>query len=275
VLAHDFRRARYDRETWTVVMRRSRPLAAGIAKHRAEAGGRAVRLDGRGARPTRAGRRLRWSWRMVRKPRGSRARLVGEHRPRPRLRPDVPGRYRLAVSVSEHTRGARATRTGPPTMHPLTVVADANTTPLGASLDIDLGGQNRDGSIVVDDAPAAGLPDSDCWNGSPPTTGARRCVYPLRAPSFNPYLLVLDAQTLAPKAPIKSLTDERNDDGLRRAIQPWAGQNVIAILVNAATPQLPDPTEAGGAPEAVGLHLYPRRLSRPRHPLGLVQRGAL
>jgi hypothetical protein len=52
VLTHDFRKARYDRETWTVVMRRSRPLAAGIAKHRAKAGGRAVRLDGRGARPT-------------------------------------------------------------------------------------------------------------------------------------------------------------------------------------------------------------------------------
>jgi hypothetical protein len=45
-----------------------------------------------------------------------------------------------------------------------------------------------------------------------------------------PYLLILDAQTLAPKAPIKQLP--LRDDGLRDAIQPWAGQNVIAILVN-------------------------------------------
>jgi hypothetical protein len=239
VLAHHFRKAGYDRESWTVVMRRSRPLAAGIAKHRADAGGRAVRLDGRGARATRAGRRLRWSWRIVRKPRGSRARLVGRQRPRPRLRPDVPGRYRLTLTISEHTRrrGARAAQTGPETVHPVTVVADAKTPPLGASLKIDLGGQNRDGSIVLDDAPAAGLPDSDCWNGSPPAAGARRCVYPLRAPSVYPYLLVLDAQTLAPKVPIKQLPSRTSFDDLWNAIRSWADphKNVIAILVNGGT----------------------------------------
>jgi hypothetical protein len=234
VLAHDFTKARYDRESWTVVMRRTRPLAAGIAKHRAEAGGRAVRLDGRGARPTRAGRRLRYSWRIVRKPRGSRASLLGRHRPRPRLRPDVPGSYRLAVTVSEHSRkrGARAAQTGPETVQPATVVADANTMPIGASLEMDLTWRNGSfGSITVDEAPAAGLPDSDDCVSSPPVgSGPRRCVYRLPADAV-PYLLVLDALTLAPKAPgIKRVGGQCADDDFRQAIEPWAGQNVIAIL---------------------------------------------
>jgi hypothetical protein len=249
VLAHDFTKARYDRETWTVVMRRSRPLAAGIAKHRAKAGGRAVRLDGRGARPTRAGRRLRWSWRIVRKPRGSRARLVGKHWPRPRLRPDVPGRYRLAVTVSEHSRkrqGARAAQTGPETVYPVTVMADANTWPLGAALEIDLGGYTRDGAIVVDEAPAAGLPDTDCLSGSPapdPSQShpARRCVYPMPAPSdsgvFQQYVLVLHAQTLAPMrfTPLSPQWEAcPSTDAIRSALGPWTSPDdkVIAILVS-------------------------------------------
>jgi hypothetical protein len=245
VLVHDFRRARYDVERWTVKVRRTRPLAAGISVYRAKAGGRAVRLDGRGARPTKPGHRLSWRWRVVRRPRGSRARLVGSHWPRPRLRPDVPGRYRLTVSLSEHAdgkrRGARAAQAGPETEQPVAVVADANTLPLGASLEIDLGDDDQaHGSIVVDEAPSAGLADSDCVNGSPPTTGARRCVYPLRFPVDYPYLLVLDALTLAPKGSgaTRVGTEETgcpSTSDLRTALEPWAGKNVIAILANGSS----------------------------------------
>ena len=55
VVLHHFGLARYDVETFTVKVRCSRFLAAGIAEYRGEAGGRAVRLGGRGARPNTAG----------------------------------------------------------------------------------------------------------------------------------------------------------------------------------------------------------------------------
>jgi hypothetical protein len=246
VLVHDFRRARYDVERWTVKVRRTRPLAAGISVYRGKAGGLAVRLDGRGARPTKPGRRLSWRWRIVRRPRGSRARLVGRHWPRPRLRPDVPGRYRLAVTVGEHTvarrRGTRAAQTGPETVYPVTVVADANTLPLGASLEVDLTQASEGGgSITIDDAPSAGLAPQDCTSTTA-GTGARRCVYPMRFPEQAVYLLVLDAVTLAPQAPIAQVGRQcPTDDDLRNAIGPWsrsatdprAGKNVIAILTSA------------------------------------------
>ena len=234
VLVHDFGRARYDIESWTVKVRRTRPLAAGISVYRAEAGGRAVRLDGRGARATRPGRRLSWRWRIVRRPRGSRARLVGRHWPRPRLRPDVPGRYRLTVTVGEQTiarrRGARAAQTGPETVYPVTVVADANTLPLGAALKVDLTQASEGGgSITIDEAPGAGLPPQDCTSATA-GTGARRCVYPMPFPDSSAYLLVLDATTLEPKAPIADLGGCPTDDRLRSTISPWGGKNVIAIL---------------------------------------------
>jgi hypothetical protein len=240
VLLHDFRRARYDVEALTVVVRRSRPLAAGIARYRGEAGGRAVRLDGRGARPTRPGRRLRYSWRIVRRPRGSRARLLNRLSARPRLPIDVRGRYRLALRVSERPgrrrgdalagRDARAAARRA-TSHRVTVLGDTNTRPIGASLQIDLTGSNRGGgAITIDDVPGAGLAPRDC---STPLLGQgpRRCVYPAPQPEFFPYLLVLDALTLEPKAPIRQLPLASSDFDVRNAIEPWVGQNVIAILV--------------------------------------------
>ncbi|HYY10180.1 MAG TPA: hypothetical protein VE781_04535, partial [Kineosporiaceae bacterium] len=235
VLAHDFRRARYDREGWTVVVRRTRPLAAGLAAYRGEAGGRAVRLDGRGARPTRPGRRLSWRWRILRKPRGSRARLVRGSSATPRLPIDVRGRYTLRERVTERPAGrgrGGGTRT---TSHLVSVLGDTNAPPIGASLQVDLTQYSKGGgSITIDDAPSAGLPDRyDC--ASNPTSGANRCVYKMPNPDNATYLLVLDARTLEPKAPIATVGAVcPTDDDLRSAIGPWAGQNVIAILTSAA-----------------------------------------
>jgi hypothetical protein len=228
VLLHHFGRARYDVEAFTVVLRRSRPLAAGIAEYRGEAGGRAVRLDGR-ARATRPGRRLRYRWRIIRRPRGSRARLLNRFSARPRLPIDVRGRYRLKLRVSE--RPGRRT-----TSHRLTVLGDTNALPIGASLKIDLSGARRGaraGAITIDDAPSLDLPPTDCAAPSP-RSGPRHCVYPTPNVDFFPYLLILDALTLEPKAPIKSLDGYQTDAGLRDLLRPWTGENVIAILVNGA-----------------------------------------
>lgn len=248
VLLHHFRRARYDVETFTVRVRRSRPLAAGIARYRGEAGGRAVRLDGRGARPTRPGRRLCYSWRITRRPRGSRARLLNRASARPRLPIDIRGRYRLELRVNEHAPGrARGAATSEATSHPVTVLGDTNAAPLGPALKIDLSGARRGagvGAITIDDAPGLDLPPSDCTTAASPGSGPRHCVYPTPNVDFSPYLLVLDALTLEPKAPIKQLPLGVSDDALRDAISPWARpiqQNVIAILVNGAAPRYTNP----------------------------------
>jgi hypothetical protein len=226
VLAHDYRDTAYDVETWTVRVRRTRPLAAGIAVHHGEAGGRAVRLDGRGARPTRAGRRLSWRWRVVRRPRGSRAKLRGASTATPRLKVDVRGRYTLVQRVRE--RGGRSTA------QRVTVLGDTNAPPLGASLSVHLDpgrGAVNNAQIVVDDAPTRGLPARDCRNGSPP--GAQRCVYPLPNPYYEVAMLVLDAVTLEPRdfVSVEVCTYESALDG---EIGHWAGKNVIAIVTSAA-----------------------------------------
>jgi hypothetical protein len=222
VLLHDFRKARYDLETRTVVVRRNRPLAAGISEYRAEAGGRELQLDGRGARPTIPRRQLNFSWRLVRRPAGSQARLVGTASATPRLAVDVRGRYRLALRVSE--RGGRATS------HTISVLGDTNALPIGASLEIDLGAASSGGgAITIDEVPGAGLPATDCATPAA-GRGPRRCTYPAFFVDQNPYFLVLDALTLEPKAPIAQLPLCASDDQLQRVIDQ-AGQNVIAILI--------------------------------------------
>jgi hypothetical protein len=101
------RNGTYDVERRSFVVHRTRPLAAaGIDRM-----GRArspLRLDGTRSRPRRAGTPLAFSWRIVAKPRGSRARLLRPSSVRPVLRPDRPGRYRLRLTVSERQRRGQA-----------------------------------------------------------------------------------------------------------------------------------------------------------------------
>lgn len=233
VLVHDFRHARYDVEAWTVNVRRTRPLAAGIFTYRGEAGGRAVRLDGRGALATSPGRRLSWRWRIVRRPRGSRAQLVNPTSVTFRLPLDVRGRYTLVERISERARGVRGNaRT---TAQRVTVVGDTNAPPLGASLQVELPKYPPpfdSGSITIDDAPGAGLPDRyDCADPSHPMSGATRCVYPMPDVDQAAYVLVLDALTLEPKA-FSEISGCQTDSQLKNAIEPWGGRNVIAILTS-------------------------------------------
>jgi hypothetical protein len=227
VLAHDFRRARFDREAWTVVVKRTRPLAAGIAYYRGEAGGRAVQLDGRGAGPSRGDGTLRHRWRIVRRPSGSRARLVRPTSQTPRLPIDVRGRYTLTERITEH--GGGPTRT---TSHRVTVLGDTNALPLGASVKVSLEPESGAGSITIDDAPSAGLPASDCTKPGP--AGARRCVYPLPDAWMQTYMLVLDAVTLEPKGPVATVGSCPTDTQFEAALHDWEDKNVIAILTSQA-----------------------------------------
>ncbi len=84
---------------------RDRPLAGAGGAPPIQAG-TTVRLDGRSSRAM-GGGRLRYRWRIVGRPRGSHARLLGAGRSRPRLITDRPGHYRVALTLTESTRGRR------------------------------------------------------------------------------------------------------------------------------------------------------------------------
>ena len=66
-----------------------------------------VRLDGRGSRAARGGR-IRHTWKILSKPRGSRTKLRRVHSARPSLTPDRRGRYVIGLTVSDRGSGSRA-----------------------------------------------------------------------------------------------------------------------------------------------------------------------
>jgi hypothetical protein len=107
------------------VIDRDGPLAA-AGWDRATVPGVGVRLGGR-ARSARGGR-LRYQWKVVRRPRGSTARVKPATGARPRLVPDRSGRYVLREFVSEQRRGgASAAFAGSSSADDVTVFANPST----------------------------------------------------------------------------------------------------------------------------------------------------
>jgi hypothetical protein len=100
-----------ERGLYRIIVRRFR-IGAGAAlpgagRDRRTRVGVRVRLDGTASRPSSARRRLSFRWRIVGRPRGSKARLLGPHSVRPTLQPDRPGRYRVRLALSERASDAR------------------------------------------------------------------------------------------------------------------------------------------------------------------------
>jgi hypothetical protein len=87
-----------------VVVRRDAPLP-GIRQPRRVVTGHVARLDARRTRSAHGGT-LHYRWRVVRAPRGAKVVLRGSRARRPRLVANVPGDYRVALTVSEHPAGA-------------------------------------------------------------------------------------------------------------------------------------------------------------------------
>ncbi|MCW2953871.1 MAG: hypothetical protein JWQ48_3041 [Conexibacter sp.] len=115
----------------SVLVRRGAPLVGVTLPNRPRQGD-AIRLDARATRASGHGR-LRFRWRVVGAPRRAHARLVGATSARPRLLADHPGRYQLALTVTETGgRGghARAAASG------CAVAAAAGTTPGGPLMDL-------------------------------------------------------------------------------------------------------------------------------------------
>jgi hypothetical protein len=122
VLVTEPRDGRYALVERRFVVRRDGPLAA-AGWDRAGQPGVRVRVGGR-AKAARGGR-LRYRWALVRRPRGSRARLAARRKARPLLVPDRPGRYVLRQHVSERRRaGASASLVGSSSADDVLVVAN-------------------------------------------------------------------------------------------------------------------------------------------------------
>lgn len=100
---------RFQRATRTIRIDRRAPLVS-AGRDRRSAPGHTVVLDGSRSRGARRGTRLVYRWQLVERPRGSRARLVGETGRRPRLVARTPGRYRLRLHVVEARRADAARR---------------------------------------------------------------------------------------------------------------------------------------------------------------------
>jgi hypothetical protein len=118
-------RGRYALLRRRFVVRRDRQLAAAGWDISTSVGGR-VRLDGRRSRTARGGRPY-YRWRIVAKPRGSHAELRHVGSARPMFRPDRPGDYLVAVTVTERTSRARAARATPSSADRVTVTVRASS----------------------------------------------------------------------------------------------------------------------------------------------------
>ena len=138
---------RYQRRSASAVVSRRAPLAGATAVGTALAG-RAVGLNGHAVQAKASGtgaRRLIYQWRIIRAPRGSRARLRGVTRRRPTLLARLPGRYRVALTVAARSRrptavvGSRHASTagggGPTTTDVADVDVPPNLPPIGAAFD--------------------------------------------------------------------------------------------------------------------------------------------
>jgi hypothetical protein len=101
------RSGRYERIRRTFRIRRTGPLV-GAGGGRRVPRHNVLRLDGRATRAAHRGERVRLRWRIVKRPRGSKARLSRAGSARPRLRPDVSGRYTIRMRATELRRGRPA-----------------------------------------------------------------------------------------------------------------------------------------------------------------------
>jgi hypothetical protein len=124
----------YDIERHVVRVTRAAALAAAGSDTRRRHGA-SVRLDGRASLARRKGQ-LSYRWRIVARPRGSRARLRGAASARPRLRLDRRGVFRVALRVAERRRGGRRARVSASSRPDVvSLVSQPDMPPIGTPVD--------------------------------------------------------------------------------------------------------------------------------------------
>jgi hypothetical protein len=114
-------RGRYALLRRRFVVHRNHHLAAAGWDVATSVGGR-VRLDGRRSQAAR-GRQTRHRWRIISKPRGSRAQLRRAGSARPLLTPDRRGHYVIGLTVTDRGKRAKAAQAEPASADTVTVTA--------------------------------------------------------------------------------------------------------------------------------------------------------
>jgi hypothetical protein len=127
----------YDTVKRTQFRSRRLPLA-GAGRDKAVPAGHALKLDGRASRLARRATHLSFSWKLVRRPPGSKAKLRRVHSRRPGLRPDRTGVYRVRLTVHGGQAGrkgaAKASAAGG-SSDTVTITAQPDAPPIGVPID--------------------------------------------------------------------------------------------------------------------------------------------
>lgn len=194
----------------TIMIGRTAPIP-GAGHGRRVLTGRSVRLDAGSTRAARRHSSVRYRWRIVRKPRGSKAKLFAATTRRPRFVPDRPGVYRLKMTVVVRVGGrGRASQASP--------VAASDTTML----------------LAAPDDNGIGVAVNTMDNGGV-TVGGQHYAPP--DPSKPLQLVVLDRSTLEPISN-GSIAPNRSFAGDDAGTQSLA--NAVSQLNSYACPGYPE-----------------------------------
>lgn len=119
----------YDLERRKIVVPRNRPLV-GAGPDRRVVAGSTIRLNGSSSQAAPEGSsNLEYSWKIVQKPTGSKAVLLGAQSVRPTLTTDLPGTYQVALTVTEPGSSS------PPMTDVFTAPASPNVQPIGEPIE--------------------------------------------------------------------------------------------------------------------------------------------
>ena len=193
---------RYDAQRRVVKVPRHVPLAA-AGRARRTIQGRSVRLSGR-ASVASAGRvRLGYRWRIVNRPKRSRARLHAARTATPSLTTDRHGSYLVALTVAER-QGGRVKRS----TDLVTAVARPNFPPMGVPLDTMATNNGVRGIAVGDD------------------------FYPTGPDANSAHLLVLDGVSLRREAFVTLPSDGTIDTAIDKVLSPYVsdlGDHLVVL----------------------------------------------
>lgn len=238
------RNGAFDVERRTLFVPRDRPLAGAGRDRRTVAGSR-VRLDGRSTRAAGGkGARLAYRWKIVRRPRGSRAKLRRAGSPRPLLRADRPGVYRVRLLVTEARRiGNRMVRRSAADF--ATVTSVENLPPIGESIE-----------TLVANGKSGGEADTGIRLGSR--------TYWLGLPKGNAFqALILERETLEPLY-AESFSDYGSGtQTLEERIKQFGSKALVVVSVPDLTGNSPPNLGLIGIAKSLGAEVAPIRDGRP------------
>ncbi len=201
------RQSTYDVASKTVRLRRAAPLAS-AGRDRTVTANDFVRLDGRASkfaakRSAKGSAKRSFKWKIVRAPKGSKAKLRRATSRQPSLTPDRRGRYRLRVTVSGGSKGKGKTATSTDTV---LLTTQADVPPIGVRLET----MTRDRGILLNGARIA---NTECCH-------------------YNLNYAVIDRQTLQPVKSASVSTDPDSLVAFGKVLDGYIGSQNYLVALN-------------------------------------------